>query len=72
MEPSFKGVLVRAGIIAAVYYLFLVFLLRTEPAVAIVIAALGFALMLPIGWFIDRRRYRTQLRKWEERRGGGG
>lgn len=72
MEPSFKGIVVRAGVIAAVYYLFLVFLLKTEPTVAILVAVLGFAMMLPIGWFIDRRRYRVQLRKWEERRGGGG
>jgi hypothetical protein len=40
--------------------------------VAFVVALLGFALMLPIGWFIDRRRYRTQLRRWNEARGGGG
>ena len=64
--------MVRAGVIAAVYYLFLVLLLKTEPGVAVLIAVLGFALMLPIGWFIDRRRYRTQLRRWEARRGGGG
>ncbi|MFN8122852.1 MAG: hypothetical protein U0237_10540 [Thermoleophilia bacterium] len=72
MEPSFKGILVRAGIIAAVYYLFLVFLLRTDPAVAIIVAGVGFALMLPIGWYIDKRRYRTQMRKWNAARGGGG
>lgn len=72
MEPAFKGILVRAAIIAGVYYMFLVFLLRTEPGVALLIALLGFALMLPIGWFIDKRRYRTQMRKWNASRGGGG
>jgi len=72
VEPSFKGIVVRAAIIAGVYYMFLVFLLRTEPGVAILVALLGFLLMLPIGWYIDRRRYRTQLRRWNAAHGGGG
>jgi len=72
VPPRFKGILVRAGIIAAAYYVFLVFLLRTTPAQALLIAILGFVIMLPLGWFIDRLRYRKQMRRWEQRRSGGG
>jgi hypothetical protein len=64
-------VAIRAALIAAVYYLFLVFLLQTEPGVALVVAAFGFALMLPLGYLIDRWRYRSQMKKWEARRTGG-
>lgn len=71
VEPSFRSVAIRAALIAGVYYLFLVFLLQTEPGVALVVAAFGFALMLPLGYLIDRWRYRSQMKKWEARRTGG-
>ena len=72
MPPSFRSVTIRAAIIAAVYYLFLVLLLRTDAGVALFVALFGFLLMLPLGYLIDRWRYRSQLRKWEARKAGGG
>lgn len=65
VRPSFRGVIVRAALIAVVYYLFLVFLLRTDPAGAALISGLGFVLMIPLGLLLDRMRYRVQLRKWQ-------
>ncbi|MCB9012316.1 MAG: hypothetical protein H6531_10865 [Actinobacteria bacterium] len=59
----------RAGLIVAVYYLFLVLLLRTDPLPAAAISLLGLAIMLPLGYLIDRWRYRAQLRKWQARTG---
>jgi len=67
--PSFRGVLVRAALIAGVYYLFLVLALRTDASGAALISGLGFLLMIPLGLLLDRVRYRMQLRRWQQARG---
>ncbi|HWH15690.1 MAG TPA: hypothetical protein VNT51_13170 [Miltoncostaeaceae bacterium] len=71
VPSSFRGVLIRAALIAAVYYLFLVLALRTDPGGAALISGLGFLLMIPLGLLLDRVRYRMQLRRWQQARGGG-
>ncbi|MCB0874400.1 MAG: hypothetical protein KDC36_13585 [Thermoleophilia bacterium] len=60
---------VRAGLIVAIYYLFLVLLLKTDPLASLAISLVGLAIMLPLGYLIDRWRYRSQLRKWQARTG---
>jgi hypothetical protein len=64
--PSFKGLLVRAAIIAAIYFAFLVMILDESLETAGVVAVFGFALMIPLGMLLDRLRYRIQLRRWEQ------
>lgn len=61
--------LLRAAIIAGLYYLFLVLLLGESPTVAAAIAAVGFALMIPIGLLLDRGRYRMQMKRWQREHG---
>ena len=68
VPPSFRGVLIRAGIIAALFYPYLIYVLGEDPGPAFLISVVALALMLPLGLFLDRFRYRRQLRRWEERR----
>jgi hypothetical protein len=68
--PSFKGVLIRAGIVAALFYAYLIYILGESPGVAFVITLLALGLMIPLGMLLDRFRYKRQMRRWEERRAG--
>ncbi len=67
--PSFKGVLLRAVVIAAFYGLFLLVVLKEKPATTLLVALFGFALMVPLGMLFDRMRYRSQMRRWNQRSG---
>ena len=66
--PSLRGVLLRAGIIAALFYPYLIYAVGEEPGPALVISVLALGLMVPLGLFLDRFRYRRQMRRWEQRR----
>ena len=68
--PSMRGVLVRAGIVAAIFYPYLVYVVGSSPGGALVVTIIAFGLMIPLGIFLDRFRYKRQLRKWEEKRAG--
>ncbi len=70
VPSSPRGVLVRAGIVAGLFYPYLVFLAGETPAVALVIAVIAFALMVPLGLFLDRVRYSRQMRRYTEKRAG--
>ena len=68
IAPSFRGVLLRAGLVTAAFYLYLVTLAGEDPGPAVLVCALAFALMLPLGLLIDRLRYKRQMSRWEEKR----
>jgi hypothetical protein len=68
--PSFKGVLLRAGIVAAIFYPYLIYVVGESPGAALVVSLVAFALMIPLGILLDRFRYRRQMRRFEERRTG--
>ncbi len=68
LPATLRGVLIRAGIVAAVFYPYLVYVIDEEPWTALGLTAIAFALMVPLGLFLDRLRYRRQMRRWEERR----
>lgn len=68
MSP--KGVFMRAGLVAAVFYPYLVFFAGESPVVSLIIAVAAFALMVPLGLFFDRLRYNRQKRRYEEKRAG--
>lgn len=70
IPPSFRGVLVRAAVVAALFVPYLIYAVGEKPGPAIVIALVALALMLPLGIWLDRFRYRRQLGRWEERRAG--
>lgn len=67
---SFRGVLARALIVAGLFYIYLVYLVREDALRAIGVTALALVVMIPVGLLVDRWRYRTQLRRFERARGG--
>jgi Flp pilus assembly protein TadB len=68
VPPSFRGVLIRAAIVAAIFYPYLVYVVDESPGAAFVVTLIAFVLMLPLGIWLDRFRYKRQLRRYEERR----
>ncbi len=65
-----QGILLRAGIVAAIFYPYLIYIVGESPAVAFVISVIAFGLMIPLGILLDRFRYKRQMRRWEEKRAG--
>ena len=65
-----KGVLMRAGLVAAVFYPYLVFFAGESAITSLIIAVIAFALMVPLGLFFDRVRYNRQMRRYQEKRAG--
>lgn len=68
--PSFRGVAIRAAIVAALFFPYLIYIADHTIVAALVVTAVAFVLMLPLGMVMDRFRYRRQMAKWNERRGG--
>ena len=68
--PSMRGVLLRAGIVAALFYPYLIYIVGSSPGGALAVTVIAFGLMIPLGIFIDRFRYKRQMRRWEEKRAG--
>jgi hypothetical protein len=68
--PNFKGVLLRADIVAAIFYPYLIYIVGEDPGPAFLISVIALALMIPLGMLLDRFRYKRQLRRWEEKRAG--
>ena len=68
VPPSFRGVLLRAGIIAVLFVPYLIYATGSDPGPSVLISLVALALMIPLGLLLDRFRYRRQLRRWEERR----
>ena len=63
-----RGVFMRAGLVAAVFYPYLIFFAGESTLTALAIAVIAFALMVPLGLFFDRLRYNRQMRKYTEKR----
>ena len=68
VPPSMRGVLLRAGIVAAIFYPYLVYVVGESAAGALVVSLVAFALMVPLGLFLDRFRYKRQMKRWTEAR----
>lgn len=68
VPPSFRGVLLRAGIIAALFFPYMVYAANATPAAAFLLSLIALAFMIPLGLWLDRFRYKRQVRRWEERR----
>lgn len=67
VPPSFRGVMIRALIVAAIFYPYLVYVVGETPEAAIVVSLIALVLMIPLGMLLDRMRYRMQMRRWERR-----
>ncbi len=68
--PSFKGVAIRAAIVSALFYPYLVYIMGEAPGPSALLTLVAFAMMLPLGMFLDRFRYKRQMARWEQKRGG--
>ena len=68
LAPSFRGVVIRAAIVAAIFYPYLVFVVGEDPGVAALVGLLAFGLMVPLGLWLDRFRYSRQMKRWNARR----
>ncbi len=68
LAPSFKGVVIRAAIVAAIFYPYLVYVVGETAVAAGFVSLLAFGLMVPLGLLLDRFRYSRQLKRWNEKR----
>lgn len=68
VPPNFRGVAIRAILVAVLFFPYLVFVAGETVAGALVISAFAFVLMIPLGMLLDRMRYRTQMRRLERAR----
>lgn len=68
VPSTFKGVLIRALMVTALFYPYLVYIAGESPATSLLICALALALMLPLGLLIDRLRYQRQLKRYQARK----
>ena len=68
LPASIRGVLLRAGIVAAIFYPYLIYVADEATLPALALTAIAFALMVPLGLMLDRMRYRRQMKRWEEKR----
>lgn len=71
VPPSLRGVAIRAGVVAAIFYPYLIYVVGESPGVSAVVSVVAFGLMIPLGILLDRFRYRRQLRRYEEGRAAG-
>lgn len=67
--PSLKGVAIRAAIVSGLFYPYLILVPKNTPVEALLITGIAFVLMMPLGVFMDRFRYKRQVIRWEERNG---
>lgn len=64
VPPSMRGVVIRAAIVAALFFPYMVYIGGASPGAAVVLALIAFALMVPLGLFLDRFRYKRQMRRY--------
>ena len=68
VHSGIRAIALRAAIVAAIFYPYLIYIVGESPAIAALISIVAFGLMVPLGILLDRFRYRRQMRKFEERR----
>ncbi|MDH3226433.1 MAG: hypothetical protein OEM67_05010 [Thermoleophilia bacterium] len=67
---SYKGLAIRAGIVAALFYPYLLYIGGESPSVALIWTVIAFAIMMPVGIAIDHVRYRLQRKRYDQRVSG--
>ena len=66
VKAGYRGSLIRAVLVAVLFYPYLVYLAGEDPTTALLISLGAFALMLPAGIALDRIRYRIQMRRYRQ------
>ena len=64
---SYKGLAIRAGVVAALFYPYLIYIGGESPNVAVIWTVIAFAIMMPVGVAIDHVRYRLQRKRYDQR-----
>jgi hypothetical protein len=64
VPPSMRGVVIRAAIVAALFWPYMVYVGGASGPAAVLLAVIAFALMVPLGMFLDRFRYKRQMRRY--------
>jgi hypothetical protein len=67
---SYKGIAMRAAIVAALFYPYLIYIGGETTAIALLWTVIAFAIMMPLGIAIDHARYRIQRKRYEQRVSG--
>jgi uncharacterized membrane protein len=68
-RAGMKSVLIRAGIAAIIFFVFLYYLNGDSPTTALISALVMGALMIPLGMLLDRMAHRMAVRRWERQTG---
>lgn len=69
-RAGIKSVLIRAGLAAAIFYLFLYFINGDSPQMAAGFAIVMGIIMIPLGMLLDRVAHRMAVRRWQKQTGG--
>jgi hypothetical protein len=69
-RSSLRSILIRSLIFAAILYVLLVTIGGSPAAAAGLLVVIFFLISIPLGLFVDRMRYRSQMRKIERRKTG--
>jgi hypothetical protein len=70
-RAGFRSVLIRAGIAAVIFFVFLYYLNGDSPTTALISALVMGALMIPLGMLLDRMAHRMAMRRWARQTGKG-
>ena len=65
-KPGYRGPLIRAVLVAALFFPYLVYIAREDAGTALLISLGAFVVMLPAGIALDRVRYRIQRRRYRQ------
>jgi hypothetical protein len=68
-RAGIRSVLIRAGIAAAIFFLFMYYLNGDTATTAFTYALIMGVLMIPLGMVLDRLAHRMALRRWEKQTG---
>ena len=68
-RAGIKSVLIRAGIAAVVFFLFMYYLNGDSPTTAFTYALIMGIIMIPLGMLLDRLAHRMAMRRWEKQTG---
>jgi hypothetical protein len=70
-RTSFKGILLRAGVVAALFYPYMIFIGGVSAAAALYVAVFAFLILIPLGFLMDMAFYKIRMRRYERRKAGG-
>lgn len=68
-RAGIRSVLIRAGIAAAIFFLFMYYLNGDTATTAFTYALIMGVVMIPLGMLLDRVAHRMALRRWEKQTG---